>query len=227
MSIPDPLKSLLVQCVGCTVGCEDIQIDPHRGLIPRGFFCGSGTIMDKDLMVIFPEPAGADSRERRRYREAQRHGEWDGVAAEANQVATEYFENGQSDFHCRTMALLIDVFRSRRKVFRRCYFTELTKCEKHPSRESKSIRRPTRNECFRRYLQKELRLVQPEAALLFGAVKQYQTRIDAILGTEGRTVLAHHPSRASQSPIWWGRKPAALLERARVIGQLRRLLNLV
>ena len=99
------------------MGCEDIQLDPQRGLIPRGFCCGFGTIPDKDLMVIFPEPAGAGPHERRRYRETQRHGGWGRVAVEANRVAAEYFENGLSDFHCRTMALLIDVFRSRREVF--------------------------------------------------------------------------------------------------------------
>ena len=223
MTIPDPLNPLLVQCVRCNVDCEDIQLDPQRGLIPRGFCCGSGAITDKDLMVIFPEPAGADSSEHWRYRRAKRHGEWDRVAAEANQVATEYFTNGRSNFHRRTITLLVDVFRSREEVFRRCYFTELTKCEKHPSRENLSIRRRTRNECFRRYLERELRLVQPEAALLFGAVKDYQTRIEAILGAPGRTVAAHHPSR---SPLWWRDTTEGWQDWERITVELRRLLHL-
>ena len=77
---------------------------------------------------------------------------------------------------------------------------------------------------FSRYLKKELRIVRPEAALLFGLVKGYQTQIDAILGTPGHTVLAHHPSR---SPLWWSRTPAGQEDRKRIIRQLQRLLNLV
>ena len=134
MTIPDPLNPLLVECVGCIVDCADIQLDPQQGIIPRGFCWGSGTIADKDLMVIFPEPAGADSSERWRYRRAKRSGGWDCVAAEADQVATEYFTNGRSNFHRRTVTLLFDVFRSRDEVFRRVILHGAHECREAPVR---------------------------------------------------------------------------------------------
>ena len=107
MTIPDPLNPLLVECVGCIVDCADIQLDPQQGIIPRGFCWGSGTIADKDLMVIFPEPAGADSSERWRYRRAKRSGGWDCVAAEADQVATEiWMEENNEDSDAGTLWFL-------------------------------------------------------------------------------------------------------------------------
>ena len=57
MTIPDSLKTLLVGCVSCAVNCPGIRLEPDCGMIPRGFGFGSGNIQDKDLAVIFPEPA--------------------------------------------------------------------------------------------------------------------------------------------------------------------------
>ena len=218
MSIPEPLRTRLVECVRCTVDCPGIQLDSEHGIIPRGFGFGLGTIRDKELMVIFPEPASNDYREQTRYRRAKRLGGWESVAEEVDHVTTEYFETGQSTFHKRTMGLLIGVFRSQSEVLRTCYFTELTKCQKSTS----SIPPWTRQECLDRHLRRELKIIQPKAALLFGAVKNYQDEIDSILKVEGRAILAQHPR--ARPPDWLYEDSP---ERERITEEVRRLLNLI
>ena len=224
MGIPEPLKSLLVECVGCTVNCYGIQLDPERGIIPRGFWFGSATIQDKDLVVIFPEPKSSNLSEQKRYRRAKHQGGWESVSEEVNRFAEEHFKYARSDFHCRTMGLLTEVFKSRREVFRRCYFTELTKCQKSPGtpRGKKTLWGKTRKECLKRYLRRELAIVQPKVALLFGdAVKRYQGEIDSILQNEGcPKVLAQHPSHPR--PKWMHKNP----DRERIIRELRSPLSL-
>lgn len=127
--ISDPLKTLIIKCVGCA----DIQLNPERGIISRGFAFDCVTIREQDLMVIFPEPARSDSGERWPYDGAKRQGGWKGMATEANRVATEYSKSDGLTFHRKTMDLFVDVFRSQRAVFCRFYFAELTKCEKCPA----------------------------------------------------------------------------------------------
>lgn len=179
-------------------------------------------------MVIFPEPKDnrdPEQAEQKRYRWAKRQGGWESVAEEANCVATEYFKSGQSKFHTRTMDLLGEVFGSQREVFQRCYFTELTKCQQVVDR----VPGPTRRCCLELYLRRELEIVQPKAALLFGMVKDYQGRIKEILEPLGGdfsgeiTVLAHHPSR---TPLWIRKNPSGQADRARIKGKLRQLLSL-
>ena len=149
MNVPEPLKGLLVECVECTVNCDRVHLEPEIGIIPRGFCFGSGTIQDKDLMVIFPEPARNDHYEQDRYCRAKQRGGWESVADEANRVAIDYFKHGQSNFHKRTMNLLEKVFGSQGEVSRRCYFTELTKCQKiRKGQKNLIITAPTRRECL-------------------------------------------------------------------------------
>ena len=216
MNIPEPLGTHLVKCVGCTVSCSGVQLDSGQGIIPRGFGFGSGTIPDKELMVIFPEPASNDYQEQMRYCRAKDQGGWESVVDEVDRVTTEYFKTGRTPFHRRTRDLLGEVFKTQEEIFRRCYFTELTKCQKLRA----SIPSQTREDCLELYLRKELEIVQPKAALLFGVAKNYQGTIDSIMKIKGRTILAQHPS--ARPPDWlYGSFP----ERKRITGELRCLLQ--
>ena len=97
------------------------------------------------------------------------------------------------------MDLLEEVFGTPDKIFRHCYFTELTKCEKE--NDKRGILLPTREKCLELYLKRELEIIKPKAVVLFGEVKRFQARIDEILKVSGRTVLAAHPSRTGTC-IW-------------------------
>ena len=198
-SIPKSLKKHLSDCVQCTENCPGIRLAPDEGVIPRGFCYGSGRIKEKELVLIFPEPHHnrKKRRERDRYREAECLGGTEQVAEEVDQVTREYFTQGEVPFHTRTMDLLREVFGTPDEIFRHCYFTELTKCEK---RNKGSIPTDTRKECLELYLKRELEIIKPKAVVLFGEVKRFKSRIDEILGDSGRTVLAAHPS--ARPPSW-------------------------
>ena len=195
--IPTSLKKHLSGCVQCTEYCSRIRLVPKKGVIPRGFCYGSGRIKDKELVLIFPEPYRNDSKEQAKYKQAKRSGGWKQVAEEVDRVTREYFASGKaaSGFHMRTMDLLKEIFGTSDEIFRCCYFTELTKCEKEDNR----IPTGTRKKCLELYLKRELEIIKPKAVVLFGKtdLERFKTRIDEILGDSGRTVLVAHPSRAS------------------------------
>ena len=195
--IPRSLKKHLSDCVQCTENCSGIRLAPTKGVIPRGFCYGSGRIKDKELVLIFPEPYRNDPKEQNRYKKEKRLGGWEQVTEEVDRVTRKYFDSGKaaSGFHTRTMDLLKEIFGTSDEIFRCCYFTELTKCEKEDNR----IPTGTRKKCLELYLKRELEIIKPKAVVLFGktALKRFKTRIDGILGDSSRTVLVAHPSRAS------------------------------
>ena len=229
--IPKSLRKLLGACVQCKEHCSRIRLAPNEGAIPRGFCYGSGRTTEKELFLIFPEPhTNRESpTEQDRYRQARRSGGWERVVEEVDSVTREYFARGEarSGFHTRTMDLLKEVFGTQDEIFRHCYFTELTKCEKE--NDSRGILLPTREKCLDLYLKRELEIIKPKAVVLFGlsAFTQFTRRgepllvrlIDEILGRSGRTILAEHPSRASVCK--WLRNP----DRERLVNNICLLLE--
>ena len=227
--IPKSLKKHLSACVQCKEYCSGIRLAPNEGAIPRGFCYGSGKIKEKELVLIFPEPHSNHDNptERDRYRQAKRSGGWGQVVEEVDSVTREYFAQGESKsgFHTRTLDLLKEIFGTQSEIFRHCYFTELTKCEK----EDDKIELPTRKNCLNLYLKRELEIIKPKAVVLFGlsVFKQFKRHggpllvrlIDEILGGSGRTILAEHPSRASVCK--WLRAP----DRERLVKEICCLLD--
>lgn len=224
---PAALRAEFAACVSCTSDCARIVRRPEKGVPPRGFALGPGTLEDKVLIVAFAEPAPiairADGRddglrqlERQRYQRAFRDGGAAGLAAEQEAVTLEAFNLGRSPLHKRTMGLLRDIFGTSVRAGKRTYFTNLTKCEKEESPGSKDWQIPetTRTTCVELHLRRELEIVQPSAVLAFGIAGDYAAQI----GT-GRTIVADNPGRPG-GPRWlYGS------ERERTIAAVRALIG--
>jgi len=222
------LRSLFAECVSCGLDCARIARRPERGVPPRGFALGPGSLGDKVLMLVFGEPGAISVRldgtddgthqfERQRYQRALRDGGASRLAAEQEAMTLEYFKSGHSPFHKRTMGLLRDIFGSSERAAKNTYFTHLTKCEKSeppPPTKDWQIPAATRTTCFDLYLKRELALVRPKAILAFGNAGEYGHLLGAT-----RTVVLDHPNRRPGGPRWlYG------AERERTIAVVRGLL---
>lgn len=93
-AISQTLAAAYAPCSEFQHSCSEMQWNPGKGHVPRGFAGGTGHLDEVELVLVFAEPGDPHDRESHT-----------GIAT-AYKYATDCFKNGRDQFHRNVRAIL-------------------------------------------------------------------------------------------------------------------------
>jgi len=169
------LNELYSQCVNCqatVMECPGIWKEHNRGVIPRGFYFETSPVK---ILAVGKNPGHPDDIEVNTY--PGLHGSnlyqvfLDNSARFHSDLEKSLDHRGdrfQKNLH-RYLSDFLDV--ETNKIYQHAAFTNLVKCS--TPKEQVVLESKTMEECYRRYLSKEIDLLRPRVLLALGNEVEY------------------------------------------------------
>lgn len=192
----EQLKAVVMPAMRCELfdtvcKSKGMRLDPSSGHVPRGFFGGTGTLEEIDLVIATAEPG--------------------------EPLADEKYEGNAEDMFLQTQALFIRLLHRKKgrfhrnlnelllrcwpgigedEMFRRTWFTNLVLCSAFKT--CGKVERDVESACGEAYFNKQMTLIPNAFIILLGGKAETRCRRLKPTFTGGR---ADHPSRWIGSPI--------------------------
>ena len=183
-TISQTLADAYAPCPEFQQSCTEMQWNPGKGHVPRGFAGATGHLDEVELVLVFAEPGDPHDREAHI-----------GIAT-AYQYATDCFKHGKDQFHRNVRAILNMCWPdcSFEEQMRKAWLTDSVLCSARI--ECGQVSTKAARACAQRFLIPQLRLFPN--ALIVALGKKPQERLSKVGVSDFLAVFAAAPPGCNQ-----------------------------